>query len=152
MKKAEEELLAYAKSLEKQHFTSKEVFQYLLLEFCGTPYVWGAATTEQSDCSGTVCACLNALFRTEKRITADTLYRTYFTKEPLRYEGIQALFFLDGEGRAVHVCGYAGKGDYLNESSKEENKCGTLRTEAELIAKYYWLTPVRRMLNREEWR
>ena len=103
MEKAEEELLAYAKTLERQRFTSKEVFQYLLLEFCGTPYVWGKATTEQSDCSGTICACLNALYRTQRRVNADTLYRTCFTRTPVRYEGIQALFFLDNTGRAVHV-------------------------------------------------
>src|SRR5574344_492979 len=152
MEKAEEELLAYAKALEGQRFTSKEVFEYLLLEFCGTPYAWGKATTEQSDCSGTVCACLNALYRTERRVNADTLYRTCFTSKPVGYEGIEALFFLDRTGRAVHVCGYAGNGDYLNESSKETNKCGTLRTEAELIAKYSWLTPVRRVLSKEAWR
>jgi cell wall-associated NlpC family hydrolase len=152
MDKAEEELLEYAKMLEDQHFTDDEAFQYLLLEFCGTPYVWGKATTEQSDCSGTICACLNALYRTQRRVTADTLYRICFTRTPVRHEGIQALFFLDSTGRAVHVSGYAGNGDYLNESSKETNKCGTLRTEAELIKKYSWLTPVRRVLSKEAWR
>ena len=42
----------------------------------GTPYVWGGGTTEGSDCSGTVCAALNAMTGRERRVTADALYRT----------------------------------------------------------------------------
>lgn len=152
MEKVEKELRDYAMQLERQGFTEKEIFQYLLLEFCGTPYVWGGSTTEGSDCSGTVCASLNALYGTTKRTTADMLYRTCFTKEPVRGAGIQAVFFLTTEGKAVHVCGSAGYGDYMNESSHEENKCGTLRTYTELARMYYWLTPVVRMLNTEAWK
>lgn len=152
MEKAEEELRDYAAQLAGQGLTEKEIFQYLLLEFCGTPYTWGESTTEGSDCSGTVCACLNALYGSTKRITADMLYRTCFTKEPVNGEGIQAVFFLTKEKKAVHVCGSAGYGDYLNESSYEQHSCGTLRTLAQLKQMYSWLTPVVRMLDTEAWK
>lgn len=151
MEKAEQDLRDYAAQLCAQGLSEKEVFQYMMLEFCGTPYVWGASTTEGSDCSGTVCASLNALYGTDTRTTADMLYRTCFTKAPVQGEGIQAVFFLTKEGKAVHVCGSAGYGDYMNESSHEENKCGTLRTLGELKQRYAWLTPVVRMLDTEAW-
>ena len=49
---------AYADELRKEGLSNEELFPYLLAEFNGTPYVWGAGGTEGSDCSGTVCTSL----------------------------------------------------------------------------------------------
>ena len=73
-------LREYARSLKTEGYSDAEIFGKLLREFTGTPYVWGGATTEASDCSGTVCAALNALYERERRVTADDLYRRFFTR------------------------------------------------------------------------
>ena len=62
--------------MRKDGLCDEEIFSNLLGEFNGTPYVWGGGTTEGSDCSGTVCAALNAMTGRERRVTADALYRT----------------------------------------------------------------------------
>ena len=153
-------LRAYAQKLRSEGKSNAEIFMKLLLEFTGTPYVWGGATTEGSDCSGTVCTALNALFERERRVTADELYRRFFTHPFLElphnlaqsYEQrIHALFFLDETGRAVHVAGYIGKGFYMNESSLEPLKCGTRRTYTELRQRYPQLLLVRRHYTEGPW-
>lgn len=108
-------------------------------------------TTEASDCSGTVCAALNALMGRDRRVTADTLYRTVFTLPFTEEESIHAVFFLDENRRAVHVAGYMGKGLYMNESSIESNKCGHSRSYKELRAMYSDFLMVRRCYRSGAW-
>jgi len=127
----------------------EDLYRHLLQEFDGTPYVWGGDTTEGSDCSGSVCASLSAAYKKHIRITADALYRRCFTKIPCSERGIQALFFLDRTGRAVHVAGYMGNGVYMNVSSHECNQCGTARHSDELKVMYPHLIPVRRQLDEQ---
>ena len=143
-------LCTYANELRKEGLSDGEVFGTLLEEFNGTPYVWGAGGTEGSDCSGTVCASLNAVFGKNIRVTADSLFRNYFTKKAEDYCGIQAAFFLDETGKAVHVAGYMGEGLFLNESRLEKNG-GTPRTLSELKAMYSPFLPVRRKLEEKRW-
>ena len=127
-------LCNYAELMRNDGCGKTEIFHNLLAEFNGTPYVWGGEDTEGSDCSGSVCASLNALFGKDIRITADDLFKNRFTQEPDGYKGIQAAFFLDKNGKAVHVCGYMGQGLFMNQSSVEENG-GTPRTLGELTRK-----------------
>ncbi len=149
-KEAERNLANYARLLEEQGCGKEESFQLLLAEFTGTPYAWGEETTEASDCSGTVCAALNALLGTKIRVTADDLFRLYFTLAAESEDGIQAVFFLNREGRAVHIAGYIGNGLFLNESSIEELG-GTPRTLDELETMYCQFMCVRRQLKEDEW-
>ena len=149
-KEAEENLKKYSDFLEAQGCGKVEMFQNLLAEFNGTPYVWGDETTESSDCSGTVCASLNALYKKNIRVTADSLYRNYFTTPAEDYEGIQAAFLLNKDGKAIHVAGYMGKGLFLNESSLEEHG-GTPRTLSELKKMYSPYLLTRRKLKEGKW-
>lgn len=148
--KAEQNLANYARLLEDEGCSNEQAFHYLLEEFKGTPYVWGEETTEGSDCSGTVCAALNALFDTNIRVTADALYRIYFTLVVEDDKGIQAAFFLNKDGKAVHIAGYMGHGLFMNESSIEENG-GTSRTINELKRMYSQFACVTRKLQEEKW-
>ena len=143
-------LCAYADELRKEGLSNEELFPSLLAEFNGTPYGWGAGGTEGSDCSGTLCASLNAVFGTKIRVTAGSLFRNYFTKKAEDYDGIQAAFFLDETGKAVHVAGYMGEGLFLNESRLEKNG-GTPRTLSELKAMYSPFLLVRRKLEEKRW-
>ena len=138
----------YARRLREEGCTAGEIFRTLLVEFCGTPYVWGGSSLDGCDCSGSVCAALSCAFRKELRVTAHDLYRDYFTREA-GSGGIEALFFLDREGHAVHVAACAGNGRYMNESSAEINRCGTLRCAAEMKVLYPRFTMVRRALDPE---
>ena len=140
----------YADMMRKDGCGRDELFHNLLAEFNGTPYVWGGEDTEGSDCSGSVCASLNALFKKNIRVTADTLYKKYFTQEPKDYGGIQAVFFLDSTGRAVHVCGYMGQGLFMNQSSLEKNG-GTPRTLSDLKRMYSKFLITRRSLREDKW-
>ena len=147
---ARKSLESYADLLREQGCSREESFHELLAEFNGTPYVWGEETTEASDCSGTVCAALNALYKKNIRVTADSLFRRYFTKTCEGYDGIQAAFFLNSEGKAVHVAGYMGRGLFMNESSIEENG-GTPRTMEELKHLYGNFLFTRRRLEEGKW-
>ena len=146
----QENLFQYAGYLKINGFSREEVFKLVLAEFNGTPYIWGGCNCEGSDCSGTVCTSLNALFDKRIRVTADSLFRNYFTKPAEGYEGIQAAFFLNAEGKAVHVAGYMGDGLFLNESRLETNG-GTGRTLKELKAMYPAFILVRRKLEENRW-
>ena len=113
-----------------------DVFEFCLSCFENTPYLRGKDCPEESDCSGTVCRALSCTYGTYIRVTADELYRHYFTKIPDSEDCIRAVFFIDGHGRAVHVAGYAGTGLFMNESSCEPHRCGTFRTAGELRKMY----------------
>jgi murein DD-endopeptidase len=114
----------------------KDVFEFSLSCFEETPYLKGKDRPEESDCSGTVCRALSCTYGRYVRVTADELYRHYFTKTPDSDGGICAVFFIDGTGRAVHVAGYAGNGLFMNESQCEPGRCGTFRTAGELRKMY----------------
>ena len=143
-------LCDYTNDLRKKGLPNDEIFHSLLAEFNGTPYIWGGSSIDGSDCSGTVCACLNAIFGKRIRVTADSLYKKFFTKEAKGYDGIQAAFFLDEGGKAVHVSGYMGEGLFLNESRIEKNG-GRPRTLCELKAMYPSFLMVRRKLEEKRW-
>lgn len=140
----------YADLMRNDGCVKTEIFHNLLAEFNGTPYLWGGEDTEGSDCSGSICASLNAVFKKNIRVTADELYKSYFTKEPDGYNGIQAAFFLDGAGKAVHVTGYMGQGLFMNQSRVEPNG-GTPRTLNELKKMYPKFLFTRRSLKEGKW-
>ena len=144
-------LRQYAQELHEQGLSEWTIFYRLTAEFTGTPYRWGGATTEASDCSGTVCAALNALYGRERRVTTDELFRRFFTMPYTESESIHALFFLNKARRAVHVSAYMGNGIYLNESSREPHTCGTPRTYAELCRMYSDFLAVRRTYRAGAW-
>lgn len=140
----------YAQSLRKQGLGDERLFRSILAEFNGTPYVWGGSSIDGSDCSGSVCAALNAVFGTNIRVTADSLYRFYFTRSAEDEAQIQAAFFLNESGKAVHVAGYMGGGLFMNESRIEKNG-GTPRTLGELKAMYSCFRLTLRGLEKAKW-
>ncbi len=142
-------LLNYALSLKNDGICESKAFGLLLQEFNGVPYVWGGSSLNGSDCSGCVCTCLNVLFNKHIRVTADTLYKKYFT-EKVNEHAISALFFLDTQDKAIHVAGYMGDGLYMNESSLE--KYGAVpRTCEQMVMKYISFKPVLRSLGKGAW-
>lgn len=114
----------------------REQYETLLIIFAGTPYVWGGSTPSGSDCSGSVCCVLNTIYGTKIRVTADTLFRRYFIRRGGYGCGITALFFLDKDGKAVHVAGSIGDGAFMNVSSREPALCGMARTREEMEILY----------------
>jgi murein DD-endopeptidase len=100
---------------EFERMTPERKFRYFLLLQYHSPYGWGSETPEKSDCSGAVCLALYAATGHLIRTTADDLLKRVFTKEPaIGGEEIKAAFWLDGSGKAVHVCGLPGEGVVLN--------------------------------------
>ena len=146
----EEYLSQYAAILQKQGYSPKVVFQNLLAEFNGTPYVWGGSSLKGSDCSGSVCACLNGLFKKKIRVNADSLFKEFFIHKADGKDGIEAAFFIDENGKALHVAGSLGSGCYMNESRLEKNGA-TSRSLKELALMYPAFSIVRRKLEEDRW-
>ena len=108
------------------------------MEFYESPYVWGGQSPEGSDCSGSVCMALSLATGQSVRVTAAELYRKFFTEDVKEFSGenyLYAAFFLDENGKAVHVAGWC-KGKYMNVSQCEPEKAGNFRTGAELMRLY----------------
>lgn len=128
----------------------RKIYCEALMEFEGAPYVWGGSSPLGSDCSGSVCAALSRALGKNLRVTADELYRRYFTanvfsaKNTFAYENfLCAVFFVDGAGRAVHVAGWCGFA-YMNVSSLEPSKCGAFRSEDDMRRMYPHLRMAKR--------
>ncbi len=116
------------------------VYRFLLGQFVGASYIWGGSSVCGTDCSGSVCACLSRAIGKQFRVTADELFRNYFSKDAAdvaSLEGeIAAAFFLDKDGRAVHVAGYQGRGMFVNASSIEPGGRASKRSYEELLGMY----------------
>ena len=131
----------------------REIYCEALMEFLGAPYVWGGSSPCGSDCSGSVCAAVSRALGKNLRVTADELYRRYFTENAFSKNAetfscenfLYAAFFLDGSERAVHVAGWCGFA-YMNVSSLEPSKCGALRSESEIKRMYAHLRMAKRGL------
>ena len=146
MKKNFEQLKEFAGELFQNGFSVADVYTHILMEFYGTPYVWGGSSPQGSDCSGSVCAAMSLATGKNVRVTADELYRRYFTEDVTnsrRESTLCAASFLDGSGRAVHVAGLC-EGMYMNVSRFEPNKAGNFRTAAELRRLYPHLLMLKR--------
>ena len=149
--KSLKELMAVKRLLQLKGRCTEDIYSDLLMEFNGTPYVWGCATPAASDCSGSICCVLNTLFNTHRRYTAQVLYMRFFTKIE-QTEGIKALFFMEKKsGNILHVCGEINSSQFMNVSSIERYKCGTVRTLSELEAMYPDFILLERTLDVGEW-
>ena len=138
MKKTMKQLGEYADELFGCGVCAADVYKYILMEFYEVPYVWGGQTPEGSDCSGSVCTALSLATGRPVRVTADELYRGFFTEDVSDFSDknfLYAAFFLDENGRAIHVAGWC-EGKYMNVSKCEPDKAGNFRTGAELMRLY----------------
>ena len=123
-------------------------FTDTLLTYEGCIYKLGKNSRYESDCSGSVCSALSAALGKNIRVTADDLYRKYFTKPYAG--GIHAVFFLDNNGKAVHVAGGLYGKLFMNVSSIEQEKRGHIRNLDELAAMYPDFKLVLRSFQKEE--
>lgn len=129
-----------------------DIYRDLLACFNGTPYVWGGSSPSGCDCSGSVCTALNILYGTDKDETADTLYKLYFTEMKDNDDALCAVFFIDRNGKAVHVAGRLGDDFYMNVSRTEPEQKGTIRSYDELKAMYPLFRMVQRSLQTGAWK
>ena len=117
-----------------------------LRKFEGAPYVWGGSSPSGSDCSGSVCSAVSRSLGIRLRVTADELYRRFFTENVKSFCGsnfLYAAFFLDERGRAVHVAGWCGA-CYVNVSRLESGGRGAFRSESEMKLMYSHLKMITR--------
>lgn len=117
MLEAEKELLDTLNESQK--------FRYFLGRMQFLEYKSGKENLLNADCSGTVCLALLLATGCSIRVTADTLYRKYFTKKQPDKNDIRAAFFITNydrklgdrlykEGECAHVAGLAGNDVVLN--------------------------------------
>ena len=101
MKKNFEQLREFAEELFQNGFSAADVYTHILMEFYGTPYVWGGSSPQGSDCSGSVCAALSLATGKNVRVTADVLFKNFFTEDIKIFNKerfLYAAFFLDENG------------------------------------------------------
>lgn len=108
-----------------ENLTEAERYRYFLGRMQFLKYESGKENLLRSDCSGSVCLALLLATGCSIRVTADTLFRKYFTKKYPEDCDIQAVFFqtmydrkMNGriyrEGEICHVAGVCGKDVVLN--------------------------------------
>lgn len=105
--------------------TEAERYRYFLGRMQFLKYESGKENLTSSDCSGSVCLALLLATGCAIRVTADSLYRKYFTKKNPDKNDIQAAFFITlydrklgsrvyKENEVCHVAGVCGKDVVLN--------------------------------------
>ena len=105
--------------------TETERYRYFLGRMQFLKYESGKENLTSSDCSGSVCLALLLATGYAIRVTADSLYRKYFTKKNPDKNDIQAAFFITlydrklgsrvyKENEVCHVAGVCGKDVVLN--------------------------------------
>ena len=101
MLEAESELTA--------RLTESERWRYFLGRMQFVHYKSGSENLKDADCSGMLCLCLLLSTGCSIRVTADALYRKYFTKTTPGKDDIKAVFFVsqydrpgDNYGRVYH--------------------------------------------------
>ena len=146
MKKNFEQLKEFAGELFQNGFSAADVYTHILMEFYRTPYIYGGQSPDGSDCSGSVCSAMSLATRKNIRVTADTLFKDFFTEDGKIFNKesfLYAAFFLDENGKAVHVSGWS-LGMFMNVSRREPEQRGNWRTEAELRRLYPHLLMIKR--------
>lgn len=102
--------------------TEAERYRYFLGRMQYLRYTSGKENLLKSDCSGSVCLALLLATGCAIRVTADTLYRKFFTKnDDGKSDSIRAAFFISNydrppdengrvyhENEVAHVCGICG--------------------------------------------
>ena len=105
--------------------TEAERYRYFLGRMQFLKYESGKENLLSSDCSGSVCLALLLATGCAIRVTADALFKKYFTKKNPEKDDIQAAFFvtlydrklgsrLYKENEVCHVAGVCGRDVVLN--------------------------------------
>lgn len=108
-----------------EDLTETQRYQYYLGRMQFLHYVSGKENLLEADCSGSVCLALLLATGCSIRVTADALYRKFFTKKNSEAGDIKAAFFISNydrklgnrlyhEGECAHVAGVAGTDVVLN--------------------------------------
>ena len=108
-----------------EDLTEAQRYQYYLGRMQFLHYVSGKENLLEADCSGSVCLALLLATGCSIRVTADALYRKFFTKKNPEAGDIKAAFFISNydrklgnrlyhEGECAHVAGVAGTDVVLN--------------------------------------
>ena len=104
-----------------ENLTVEEKYRYYLGRMQFMLYTSGAETIGKSDCSGSVCLALLLSTGYGIRVTADTLYRKYFTLPDGGKNTIRAAFFLSNYDRAPDS---TGRIYHENEAAHVVGLCG----------------------------
>lgn len=108
-----------------KNLTPSEKYKYFLGRMQYLKYESGKENFMRSDCSGSVCLALLMATGYSIRVTAEDLYRKYFTIKNPDKDTIQAAFIVTHydrqfgarkykAGEVCHVAGICGKGVVLN--------------------------------------
>lgn len=108
-----------------KNLSENQKFCYFLGRMQFLKYESGKENFRESDCSGSVCLALLLATGCSIRVTADTLYKKYFTKKNPEKDDIKVAFFvtlydrklgerLYKENECCHVAGICGNDVVLN--------------------------------------